>query len=62
MPAMLLVDRPRQQPDESIQQYFNRYDNWSNLRAILENVGVSLYSKNELNNFLVGLQYGDQYI
>jgi hypothetical protein len=78
MPSTLLVDRPRQHPTETIQQYFDRYDDWSNLRAIqqyfdpyddwsnlraiLENIGANIYNKNELGSFLCGLQYGDQYI
>ena len=62
MPSTLLVDRPRQQPTETIQQYFDRYDDWSNLRAILENIGANLCNKNELDSFICGLQYGNQYI
>jgi hypothetical protein len=62
MPSTLLVDRPRQQPTETIQEYFDRYDDWSNLGAILENIGANLCNKNELDSFLCGLQYGDQYI
>ena len=46
MPATLLVDRPRQQLNETMQQYLNKYDDWFNLRAILENIGVNLCNKN----------------
>ena len=62
MPATLLSNRPKQLRGETIQQYFNRYDDYSNLRAILEIISANLLHKNELDNFLIGLHCSSQYV
>ena len=62
MPAKLLDDRPQQQSGETIHQYFNRYDDYANLQAILENISSNLCHRNELDNFILGLLYSEQYV
>ena len=62
MPAKLLDDRPRQRPRETIQQYFDRYDDFANLQAFFENISRNLWYPTELDNFILGLLYSNQYI
>ena len=62
MSAKLIVDRPRQRPRETIHQYFDRYDDFANLRAILENISQNLCHPIELDSIVLGLLYSDQYV
>ena len=47
-PAILLGNRPRQKPAETIQQYFDRTISWLKLRSIIENNGDNLNTKYEM--------------
>ena len=54
-PACLLGSRPKQNPGETIQQYYDATIGWLQLRAKLLNKGENLNDKDEMDLFVDGL-------
>jgi hypothetical protein len=45
-----------------LQEYFDRFVDYGDLRGILENNSRDLSFTDEMDKFIVGLQYSDQYV
>ena len=60
--STLLGNRPTQLSSDSLESYLDKYLDWLQLRAYLENNPSNLNRPSELDNLLHGLQHGLEYL
>ena len=60
--STLLGNRPTQSLADSLESYLDKYLDWLQLRAYLEDNPNNLNHPSELDNFLHGLQHGLEYL
>ena len=61
-PTKYIRDPPSQRPRETLDQYFYRYMDYLQLRALLKNITDDLNHKGELDDFIQGTIYADQFM
>ena len=58
MPHLLIMDRPKQSPDESLTNFLYRTKHWINMRGLIENSEIGIDSETEIDSLISKTLHG----